>query len=380
MSLSVGIIGLPNAGKSTLFNALRQAQGRRAVTGKHPFTTVEPNQGTVDVPSKRLDKLALMMQEESGINVGRSTDVKRPTLVKTPVKLTFFDIAGLIKGAHQGEGLGNQFLSHIREVDCMLHVVRAFEDESVPHIHSEVDPDNDIEIVRTELIFKDIETVERQLGRPASDKTTARQGWIREMGGKILETIREGLNEGKMVRDLELSGEEREAIAPLCFLTEKPEVVVLNVGETASLNVGRFLNSTSDVVSAMQICAKLEEELAGLPWTEQRQYLKEFGLPEPALTRIVRACYKKLALLTFFTIVGKKEARAWAMSRGKSVWDAAGKIHTDMQKRFIKAEVINADELLAIGSWSEAKKQGKVDLVGRDYIVKDHDVIEVKFN
>lgn len=351
-TLRVGIIGLPNAGKSTLFNALVERQNVK--TGKHPFTTVEPNQGTVDVPSSHLDKLALMCCAQ----------------VKTPVKLTFIDIAGLIKGAHQGEGLGNQFLAHIREVDCMLHVVRAFEDETVPHIHAEIDPDNDLEIVRTELIFKDIETVERQL-------EGKRSGWIREtgeIGGRILRKIREGLNEGQMVREMGLSGKEREMIEGLCFLTDKPEVVVFNLGEKQGNQENR--SNGGD----LYLCAKLEEELAGLPWAEQRQYLKEFGLPEQALKRVIRACYKKLALLTFYTIAGRKEARAWALPQGSSVYDGAGRIHTDMQKRFIKAEIINADELLKIGSWSDARKQGKLDLHGREYIVRDHDVIEIKFN
>jgi GTP-binding protein YchF len=322
-------------------------------TGKHPFTTIEPNKGAVDVPDETLDELALLMDIVSR---------------KTPVKLTFVDIAGLIKGAHKGEGLGNQFLHHIREVDLVLHVVREFEDRTVAHIHEKIDPKSDLEIVRTELILKDLETVKKQL----ADK---KSGWIREIGKKgekILGKIRGGLNRGEMVRNMDLSEEEREVIGNLFLLTNKPEIIVWNLGE----NQGDW----GDLKSGVKMCAKLEEELAGLPWAEQKQYLKEFNLPEPALNRVIKACYNELELLTFYTIAGGKETRAWAVEKGTTAYQAAGKIHTDMQKGFIKIEVINADTLLRIGSWGKAKEKGMVKLHGRDYFVKDRDVLEIKFN
>jgi ribosome-binding ATPase len=305
MSLSVGIVGLPNAGKSTLFNALARRQ--LAQTGKHPFTTVEPNRGTVEVPDEILSQLARLTPGDS--------------LRKTPVKLAFVDIAGLIKGAHKGEGLGNQFLHQIREVDVILHVVRAFEDDSITHIHGDIDPEFDLEVVREELAL-----------------------------GRI----------------------------------KKPEVVVRNVGEAESNSVFDIsVLKRGDVkrrsVQHLSICARLEEELAGMVWAERRQYLKEFKLPESALDRVIRACYRKLKLITFYTIAGGKEARSQGIRKGSSAYEAAGKIHTDIQKGFIKTEVINAKRLLEIESWQKAADKGEVKLHGRDYVVKDGDVLEIKF-
>jgi len=305
MSLSVGIVGLPNAGKSTLFNALLSRQ--IAQVAEYPFTTIEPNTGVVEVPDERLTKLAELLKPEKVV----------------PAAVKFIDIAGLVKGAHQGEGLGNKFLGHIREVDAIVHIVRGFTNPNVSHVHGKIDPQGDIKIVNLELEMAEI---------------------------------------------------------------KKPTIYVLNVDEhklTSELanQLTRELSSQLVNWSASQlvpICAKLEMDLVELSPEEKRQYLTELGIKETGLDKVIQAAYKLLDLLTFFTIKGGKQVQAWSLKSGQTALDAAGVVHTDFAKNFIKAEVIPFEELEKIGSWSKAQELGKIRLEGRDYKVCDGDVIEFK--
>lgn len=302
MSLSVGIVGLPNAGKSTLFNAL--AGRRLAETAVRPFTTIEAHEAVVPLPDARLDKLAKLVNPEK----------------TTPATVTFIDIAGLVKGAHQGEGLGNQFLGKIRETDAIVHIARAFEDPNIPHYYGRIDPKEDIEVVNIEL----------------------------ELGG----------------------------------ITDKPEIYVVNVGEGQLTASSKQLTAESWGLPAdipiIVISAKLEEELVDLETEERKQYLKELGVRESGLERLIKEAYKLLELITFYTIKGGREVRAWSIKNGAIALDAAATVHTDFAQNFIKAEVINVKELLEAGSWQKAKEHGKVKLEGRDYLVRHQDVIEFK--
>lgn len=300
MSLSVGIVGLPNAGKSTLFNAL--AARRLAETAPRPFTTIEPHEAVVPLPDENLEKLSKLIGPEKTV----------------PATVTFIDIAGLVKGAHKGEGLGNQFLAKIREVDAIIHVVRTFDDPNTPHVHGKIDPKEDIEIVNLEL----------------------------ELGG----------------------------------ITKKPTLYVLNCNEAET---GSTTPIRSDVVKkyggeAIEVCAKLEEELIDLEPRERLAYLKELGLQESGLERLIKAAYKLLGLITFYSIKGGKEVSAWSLRQGGTALSAAERVHTDFLKNFIKAEAVNIEELLKTGGWKEAREKGLIRLEGRDYIVKDGDVIEFK--
>ena len=301
MSLSVGIVGLPNAGKSTLFNAL--AARRLAETAPRPFTTIDPHEAVVAIPDEKLEKLSELIKPEKTVSA----------------TVTFIDIAGLVKGAHEGEGLGNQFLGYIREVDAIIHVVRVFEDPNVPHVHGKIDPKEDIEVVNLEL----------------------------ELGG----------------------------------ITGKPVIYVVNVSENQLQETDNIVKSIKSEVGGaptIVVYAKLEEELSDLEPGERREYLKELGISYTGLEQLIWEAYKTLGLISFYTIKGGKELHAWSIKNGSKAIDAAAVVHTDFAKNFIKAEVINVDELLALGEWKEAKEKGKVRLEGRDYIVKEGDVIEFK--
>lgn len=356
--VSVGIIGLPNSGKSTLFNALvGSAQAR---TAEHPFTTIDKNVGVVNVPDDTLFTLAA----REGIEK------------VTPATVTFIDIAGLIRGAHKGEGLGNEFLGHIREVDLMLHVVRFFKSERVSHVHAKIDPKEDLDVVREELMLADIAVLERKLTKeknpPAGGQGKDQK--LFEAEKKLAKKLIGELNTGKLAREVSLTGEEEELITSFNLLTAKKEIIVANVGEDDLGNPSVLINGEQII----RFCAKLEADLAELTWVEQRQFLKEYGLKESAKESLISACYNALDLITFYTIAKRKEARAWSVPRGTTAIDAAGKIHTDFAKHFIKAEVIPVKELLTLGTWFDAYRKGKVTTHGKDYLVQEGDVVEFK--
>lgn len=341
MSLSVGIVGLPNAGKSTLFNALITKPSAKVAA--FPFTTIDKNIGVVNVPDETIFKLAVLEGIEK----------------VTPATITFVDIAGLIKGANVGEGLGNQFLHHIREVDLILHVVRFFKDENVPHVHQKIDPEDDVEIVNDELLLADIATLEKRL----QDKKIIPQE------KQVLQKYREKLNQGTLARDVTSTDEEKAIIGQLNLLTAKKQLLVANVSE----------DELKNNLSMLSICARLESELTEFPWTEQQKLLKELGLPkERAKEKIILEAYKALDLVTFYTIAKRKEARAWPIRKGATAIEAAGKVHTDFVKHFVKVEAINVYDLLKLGSWHKAHELGKIALHGRDYIVQNQDVLEFK--
>lgn len=350
--LKVGIVGLPNAGKSTLFNAL--VEKGKALTGKHPFTTIDKNIGVVPVPDSILTDLAKIA------NIQKTT----------PASISFVDIAGLVKGAHQGEGLGNQFLAHIREVDLILHVVRFFADETVPHIHPKIDPEEDAAIVETELLLSDIESLKKQEEKLKNEKKSKENEKLLILAKRLLEQ----LNAGKMVNELLFNEDEKELVKQFSLLTLKPMVYVANIDEKDLKKEPKKIDNKK----TLTLCAKFEEELALLPWTEQRQFLKTYDLKESAIERVIQVCYQTLEVITFYTIAGGKEARAWTIKKGATAIEAAGKIHSDFAKHFVKAEIIPASLLLSIGSWHKAKEGGKISLVGRDHIISDKDVVEFK--
>lgn len=355
MSLKVGIVGLPNAGKSTLFNALITKQ--KAVVAAHPFTTIDKNIGVVEVPDKTLFKLAKI----------ENIDKVRPTTI------TFIDIAGLIKGAHQGEGLGNQFLHHIREVDLILHLVRFFKNEDIPHVHPKIDPKEDMDVVNEELLFADLETLKRRLERPASVPSDSglRRGEEEKI---VLKKFVERLNQGIPASEVDVDEKEMEFIKQLNLLTNKRQLLVANVGEEEINQPAKEIEGKP----VLSISAKFEAELNDLPWVEQQQFLKTYGLTKSAKEKIILACYQALDIITFYTVAKKTEARAWTIKKGLTALEAAGKIHTDFAKHFIKAEVISAQELIKLGSWHKAFEAGKINIHGKDYPVQDQDVVEFK--
>lgn len=327
MPFSVGICGLPNVGKSTLFKVLTK---REVEISPRPFTTIKPNVGVVSVPDERLEKIAKLT---------------KPEKVTFP-KIEFVDVAGLVKGAHLGEGLGNQFLAHLRSCDLILEVIRCFENPEVENILGEINPQKEIEILETELLMKDLESLEKI------------------KGNKILEKVREEVKRGVKIANLKLSQKEREEIKKYQFLTQKPVVYVLNVdGKT---------NFEKPKVEFLEINLKEEEEILELTKEEK----KELGL-ESKIDSLISRCYQALNLITFYTIAGGKEAKGWELERGKTILDAAGKIHSDFLK-FIKAEVINFEELMRFGSWQKAKELGAIKIVGKGYLVEDGDIIEFK--
>jgi GTP-binding protein YchF len=363
MSLKCGIVGLPNVGKSTLFNALTKAG---IAAENYPFCTIEPNVGIVEVPDARLAALAALAKPEKVI----------------PAVVEFVDIAGLVAGASKGEGLGNQFLANIRETDAIAHVVRCFEDENVTHVAGKIDPVSDIETINTELALADLATVERQLARYSK---VARAGGDKEAQRLVaaLEKCLAVLNEARPVRALDLYGEERAVLRPLCLLTAKPVMYVANVKEG-----GFEHNPHLDAVRAyaakegapvVAVCAAIEAEIAGMADEDKAMFLADMGMSEPGLDRVIRAGYTLLGLQTYFT-AGPKEVRAWTIRRGDTAPRAAGVIHTDFEKGFIRAEVIAYDDYIACKGEQGAKEAGKMRLEGKDYVVRDGDVMHFRFN
>ncbi|HEX3605921.1 MAG TPA: redox-regulated ATPase YchF [Candidatus Dormibacteraeota bacterium] len=362
MGLSVGIVGLPNAGKSTLFNALTQAG---AAVGNYPFTTIEPNTGVVPVPDPRLDALAAIFSP--------------PRVI--PATVTFTDIAGLVRGASRGEGLGNQFLGHIRETDAIALVVRSFEDADVTHVEGSVDPLRDIDLLELELALADLETVTRRLDRTERNSRLAKEKELEVIA--TLRRAREHLDAGRPLRTAGFDAEQREHLRDLFPLTLKPLLVVVNVDESAAGSEAGAAaleqRARESGGEAMRLSARIESEIVELDAADQADFLATLGLEEPGLNRLARSAYSLLKLLSFFT-AGEKEVRAWTLRTGESALDAAGTIHTDFARGFIRAEVVDAPTLIAAGSYAAVREQGRLRLEGRDYTMQDGDVVHFRFN
>jgi GTP-binding protein YchF len=364
MGFKCGIVGLPNVGKSTLFNALTQTAAAQAAN--YPFCTIEPNVGDVAVPDERLEKLAGIANSAQTI----------------PTRLIFVDIAGLVRGASKGEGLGNQFLANIREVDAIAHVVRCFEDSDITHVEGRIDPVADIETIETELMLSDMESLEKRIAgvekKAKSGEKAAKAEYDFMM--RPLELLREG----KPARELDIADDEQKAFRMLGLLTSKPVLYVCNVEEAAADKGNAFSGkvkafAASQGAEAVVVSAKIESEIAVLDDAEQAEYLDAIGLAEPGLNRVIRAGYKLLKLLTYFT-VGPKEARAWTVTGGTKAPAAAGVIHTDFEKGFIRAETIAYDDFVTLNGEAGARDAGKMRLEGKEYVVADGDVLHFRFN
>ncbi|MGC1859640.1 MAG: redox-regulated ATPase YchF [Methylocystis sp.] len=364
MGFKCGIVGLPNVGKSTLFNALTQTAAAQAAN--YPFCTIEPNVGEVAVPDPRLDELAKVAGSKQII----------------PTRLTFVDIAGLVRGASKGEGLGNQFLANIRECDAIAHVVRCFEDGDVTHVEGGVDPLRDIETIETELMLADLDSLEKRV--VAAEKKA--KGGDKD-AKELLDLMRRCLDllrEGKPARLVEIKPEERAALGGLGLLSSKPVLYVCNVEEGAAAEGNEqsrkvFARAAEEDAACVVVSAKIESEIALLPAAEQKDYLEAVGLEEPGLNRVIRAGYELLRLITYFT-VGPKEARAWTIEQGTRAPQAAGVIHTDFEKGFIRAETIAYTDFTGLKGEAGAREAGKLRLEGKDYLVADGDVLHFRFN
>jgi GTP-binding protein YchF len=364
MGFKCGIVGLPNVGKSTLFNALTQTAAAQAAN--YPFCTIEPNVGDVAVPDPRLDRLSKIAKSAQEI----------------PTRITFVDIAGLVRGASKGEGLGNQFLANIREVDAVAHVVRCFQDDDVTHVEGRIDPIADAETVETELMLADLESLERRIVPiEKRAKTGDKEAMLPySLMTKALTLLREG----RPARAAELTAEEREPYRKLALLTEKPVLYVCNVDEASAAtgnaeSARMFEAAKRQGAGAIAISARIEEELAQLAPGERAEYLGSLGLEEPGLNRLIRAGYDLLGLITFLT-AGPKESRAWTVAKGTRAPQAAAVIHTDFEKAFIRAEVIKYEDYVAFGGEAGAREAGKFRLEGKDYVVQDGDVMHFRVN
>ena len=364
MSLSVGIVGLPNVGKSTIFNSMTNAQ---VASENYAFCTIEPNHGVVTVPDPRIDQIVKFIPTEK--------------IIYNTVE--FFDIAGLVKGASTGEGLGNKFLSHIRNVDAIIHIVRCFDNSDVTHVSGNIDPIKDIEVINTELILKDIETTEKRIKNTQKVAKSGDKDAAQEL--KLLDTILEKLSQGVMIHDVELSSNDIKILKSLSLLTSKPMIYVANISDSDLPDnnnehfqlLQEYLNKSNKTL--LSLSGAIEMEISSMEVEEQKEFLKEYGLKESGLNRLIRYAYKTLNLETFFT-AGPKEVRAWSIKKNSKAPQAAGVIHTDFERGFIKAEVYTLDELTKYKNEIEIKNAGLMRQEGKDYIVSDGDIIFFKFN
>jgi GTP-binding protein YchF len=363
MSLNIGIVGLPNVGKSTIFNALTKSS--TALTANYPFATIDPNVGIVEVPDERLNILSNLSKSEK----------------KIPAIIKFVDIAGIVKGASQGEGLGNKFLANIRECDAIAHVIRWFEDPNVTHVHGTVDPKSDREIIESELLLADLQTVEKRLTKARSDAKSNQKDKLEYL--RILEKLNTGLLSGKTAFSMEFDENEISALRDLHLLTFKPTLFIINISEEKLKNFDKKeaarLIGVENADLIIPICAKVEHELIDFSEDEALEYMKSLGIEKSGLETLIQSSYNLLGLITYFTS-GPQESRAWTIKKGTLAPQAAGVIHTDFEKGFIKAEVIFWKDFIDAGSETKAKEKGLMKLEGKDYLVKDGDTMHFKFS
>lgn len=362
--MKLGIVGLPNVGKSTLFNSLTKAGAESA---NYPFCTIDPNVGVVAVPDKRLDVLGKMYNSQKVV----------------PAVIEFVDIAGLVRGASKGEGLGNQFLSHIREVDAIVHVVRCFEDENVVHVEGSVDPLRDIETINLELILADMDVLDRRLQKTKKFGKSGDKALIAEAA--FLERLMEHLESGECARSFEIEREdEKEIFDSINLLTAKPVLYAANVSEDDAATGNAFVEQVKEFAAkegseVFTVCAQIEQEIAELDDDEKQMFLEELGIGESGLDKLIAASYKLLGLISYLT-AGEKETKAWTITKGTKAPQAAGKIHSDFERGFIRAEIVSYDDLMACGTYTAAKEKGLVRLEGKDYVMQDGDIVVFRFN
>lgn len=362
--MKIGIVGLPNVGKSTMFNSITNAGAECA---NYPFCTIEPNVGVVPVPDERLDVLTKMYNPEK----------------TTHAVIEFVDIAGLVKGASKGEGLGNKFLSHIREVDSIVEVVRCFENPNVVHVDGDINPTRDIETINLELIFADIETIDKRLDRARKQLKADKKA---QLEIDVLEKIKIALEAGRSARTVELNEDEKELIKDVYLLTSKPILYIANVSEEqlSNSNNDKYVNEVreyakSENAAVIPLCVKIEEELSSLDEDDKKELLEALGLAESGLDKVIKASYDLLGLMSFLT-AGDPEVRAWTIKKGTKAPEAAGKIHSDIQRGFIKAEVVSYDDLIREGSMNAVKEKGLLRMEGKEYIMQDGDIVLFRFN